>query len=86
MRLESPWVYHGPADRGWDGLARGGRVRCGGKSHMVHRTCGGQVYMREPHQPTIRNRAIRWVGDTMTFFCGSFDVSCFLFLLVGFRV
>ena len=30
MRLESLWSYHGLAKHGWDGLARGGRVRCGG--------------------------------------------------------
>ena len=86
MRLESPWIYHGPAERGWDGLGRGGRVCCGGKSRTARRTCGGEVYMREPHQPASRNRAIRWAGDTMTLFCRSFDISYFLFLLVGFRV
>ena len=35
MRLESPWGYHGPAEHGWDGLARGERVCCGVKSHMA---------------------------------------------------
>ena len=86
MRLESPWIYHGLAKHGWDGLARGGRVRCRGKLHTVRQTCRGQVYMREPHQLASRNRAIRWVGDTVTLFCGNFDISSFLFLLVGFRV
>ena len=38
--------------------------------------------MREPHQLASHNRAIRWVGDTITLFYGSFDISYFLFLLV----
>ena len=59
--------------------AGGNRVRCAELAE-------GHVYMREPHQPASRNRAIRWVGDTMTLFCGNFDISYFLFLLVGFRV
>ena len=47
----SPWIYHGPARFGWDGLASGGRVRCGGESRSARRTRGVHVYMREPHQP-----------------------------------
>ena len=49
MRLESPWIYHGPAEQGWDGLAGGGHVRYGGKFRTARRTCRGHVYMREPH-------------------------------------
>ena len=30
---------------------------------MVCRSRGVHIYMREPHQPASRNRAIRWVGD-----------------------
>ena len=26
----SPWIHHGPVRSGWDGLASGGHVCCGG--------------------------------------------------------
>ena len=30
MSLESPWSYHGPSERGWDGLREEGVFAAGG--------------------------------------------------------
>ena len=74
----SPWIHHGLARSGWDGLASGGHVHCGGLIAFSALNSRSACLYAGATPTASRNRGIRWVGDNhvaslgISFLCCSF--------------